>query len=80
MPVLKLKTMSGMIADLRCEQIIEIDGKPYQPTGEAPDLIERVGFLEGQVAALLDLFTQPAEEVHLPQVGAPYPVSFHGVN
>jgi hypothetical protein len=59
MPTIKLKSQSGQICDVRCEQIYEIDGVPYAPARS--DMADRVAHLEGQVGALFELFTQPAE-------------------
>jgi hypothetical protein len=58
MPTLRLKSRSGAISDLQCEELISVDGVPYV----AGDGIgERMANLEGRVDTLFELFTQPAE-------------------
>ena len=54
---LVLKLRSGDIHDLDVEEIVSVDGRPFNPEAfEAQD--ERIGLLEGRVSSLENILAQ----------------------
>ena len=62
MIVIKAKTASGVIQDIRVAEVIEIDGKPWHGQASPDGLSERVAHLEGSVEALMRAVFE-AEEI-----------------
>lgn len=49
---LKMKSKTGQVMEIQVAEILEIDGKPYQPAGNVEVLLQHVNHLSGRVAAI----------------------------
>lgn len=58
MPTVKAKTKSGLVHDFVFDEIVSIDGRPYEHN---EPLTERVAYLEGRIAAIENIFTRQEE-------------------
>lgn len=76
MITLKIRDQSGRIGEFRCQELLEVDGQPFQQTDRVAELSERVGFLEGRIAALFELFTEQVDEITLPSGAGDSPLTF----
>lgn len=49
---IKAKTKNGHIQDFQVAEILEVDGKPFQPAGDVEQLKSLVNHITGRIAAI----------------------------
>jgi hypothetical protein len=49
---IKSKSKTGQVIDIQVQEILEIDGQPYRPTGDVTALAQLVNHLSGRIAAI----------------------------
>lgn len=47
---LRLKSKTGNVNEIQVAEILEIDGKPYQPQGDYEQILQLLNHLSGKVA------------------------------
>jgi len=60
--IIKFKTKSGAISELEIEELLEIDGRHYNPAGVSPELQQHLAFIEGRLSTIETLLGQPQTE------------------
>lgn len=53
---IRAKTKTGVVQTIQVAEILEIDGKPYQPAGDLDALAQHFNHLSGRVDTLERLF------------------------
>lgn len=49
---IKSKSKTGQVIEIQVQEILEIDGQPYRPSGDYTALASLVNHLSGRIAAI----------------------------
>ena len=58
---LKFLSNSGQVCEIPVQELLEVDGRPFQNTDPMNLFAERMAHLEGRVAAIETIFTRQEE-------------------
>lgn len=59
---LKFLSNSGQVCEIPVQELLEVDGRPFQSTDPMYQFAERLAFLEGRIAAIETIFTRQEED------------------